>query len=314
MSSDFVPITLYQTDHVVVGIGQRYHVVVEAAPYKKDEKDNKIPHKGNEYWIRTIPADGCSEFELGDMPDERQGMLYYDHVTDAVPTTVRAGFSLRCRDEPFASLTPVLPWAVKQPSKKYAFKENQNLFKVGLESPDQDKGRPLPNNTFAHWAIGSDPLWLDFSNPTIINLNNTQWKDDLVVIPKDYPEDSWIYIVITSNNTNIPDKLKERRFVGAAHPQSDRTFSINNLDPKYDNPPRRDVALLPANGFIVIAFKADNPGSWLLHCHIAWHASSGLGLQVLQRQEAIDKEMTKERLNETTRVCKSWDTWVNNPW
>lgn len=41
------------------------------------------------------------------------------------------------------------------------------------------------------------------------------------------------------------------------------------------NPPRRDVVLLPAGGYIAIAFKPDNPGAWLMHCHIAWHASAG---------------------------------------
>lgn len=35
------------------------------------------------------------------------------------------------------------------------------------------------------------------------------------------------------------------------------------------NPPRRDVATLPANGYLALAFKLDNPGTWLTHCHIA---------------------------------------------
>jgi hypothetical protein len=34
----------------------------------------------------------------------------------------------------------------------------------------------------------------------------------------------------------------------------------------------------------MIAFKADNPGNWLMHCHIAAHASFGLGAQILERQ------------------------------
>lgn len=29
-----------------------------------------------------------------------------------------------------------------------------------------------------------------------------------------------------------------------------------------NNPPRRDVANLPASGYLVIAFKTDNPGVW----------------------------------------------------
>ena len=41
------------------------------------------------------------------------------------------------------------------------------------------------------------------------------------------------------------------------------------------NPPRRDVVLLPAGGYIAVSFKPDNPGAWLMHCHVAWHASAG---------------------------------------
>ena len=79
---------------------------------------------------------------------------------------------------------------------------------------------------------------------------------------------------------------------------------------KFDNPPRRDVALLPGGGYLIIAFKADNPGSWLLHCHIAWHASSGLALQILEREQDIPKTLDPARKAETDRVCKRWDAWV----
>jgi hypothetical protein len=82
---------------------------------------------------------------------------------------------------------------------------------------------------------------------------------------------------------------------------------------KFENPPRRDVALLPAGGYIIIAFKADNPGSWLLHCHIAWHASSGLALQIMERERDILKAISPERQAETLRVCRRWDDWYKNP-
>lgn len=59
--------------------------------------------------------------------------------------------------------------------------------------------------------------------------------------------------------------------------QKNTTFDpVNSYnDFNFVNPPRRDVVLLPAGGYIAIAFKPDNPGVWLLHCHIAWHASAG---------------------------------------
>jgi len=39
-----------------------------------------------------------------------------------------------------------------------------------------------------------------------------------------------------------------------------------------------------AGGFIVIAFKAKNPGLWLMRCYIADYAEAGLALQILERQ------------------------------
>jgi laccase len=35
--------------------------------------------------------------------------------------------------------------------------------------------------------------------------------------------------------------------------------------------PRRDSAHLPEAGWLAIRFVADNPGVWLLHCHINSH-------------------------------------------
>ena len=94
--------------------------------------------------------------------------------------------------------------------------------------------------------------------------------------------------------------------------QSNQSFTPALFNPNYKNPARRDVVLLPQLGFVVIAFKADNAGSWLLHCHIAMHASAGLALQMLENRETINREMTPARLQETYRVCKNWDTWFSD--
>ncbi|KAG4220106.1 hypothetical protein PC116_g31415, partial [Phytophthora cactorum] len=41
-------------------------------------------------------------------------------------------------------------------------------------------------------------------------------------------------------------------------------------------PMRRDTLVLFPTGYIVLRFRADNPGVWLFHCHIEWHVASGL--------------------------------------
>lgn len=57
---------------------------------------------------------------------------------------------------------------------------------------------------------------------------------------------------------------------------------------KLENPPRRDtVALAAANGYILIAWKANNPGAWLFHCHLGWHTEMGFDIQFLEMSDVI---------------------------
>ena len=60
--------------------------------------------------------------------------------------------------------------------------------------------------------------------------------------------------------------------------------------PKY--PARRDTFLLPPMGYFVIRFVADNPGTWLFHCHIDWHLSSGLAMIFIEAPEQMQERLT----------------------
>lgn len=92
------------------------------------------------------------------------------------------------------------------------------------------------------------------------------------------------------------------------------------VTPNLVNPLRRDVVSLPGKGFVVIAFKTDNPGNWLMHCHIAFHAAGGLALQILERQSdanVIWPPGQSPALQEAQRVCGNWNSWsydCRNQW
>lgn len=148
------------------------------------------------------------------------------------------------------------------------------------------------------------PFRVNFSDPTLLALDRLdtlmdQPHLDIVTYnekakPHSSASPSWVWLIITA-----PDKVPtkgEKVFFPAAHPmhlhghdfallrQSQHNFyndteighigeglnltadKLNCDNPllKCDNPPRRDVVLLPATGYVVIAFKADNPGT--LHC------------------------------------------------
>ncbi|RVW42413.1 Laccase-12 [Vitis vinifera] len=62
---------------------------------------------------------------------------------------------------------------------------------------------------------------------------------------------------------------------GNFNPSSD-TSKFNLVDP-----PLRNTVAVPVNGWAVIRFVADNPGVWLMHCHLDVHITWGLAMAFL---------------------------------
>lgn len=63
---------------------------------------------------------------------------------------------------------------------------------------------------------------------------------------------------------------------------------FGNFDPNKDtakfnlvDPPMRNTVAVPVNGWAVIRFVADNPGVWLMHCHLDVHITWGLAMAFL---------------------------------
>ncbi|KAI4382887.1 hypothetical protein MLD38_008789 [Melastoma candidum] len=63
---------------------------------------------------------------------------------------------------------------------------------------------------------------------------------------------------------------------------------FGNFNPKTDtakfnlmDPPMRNTVGVPVNGWAVIRFIADNPGAWLMHCHLDVHITWGLATVLL---------------------------------
>ncbi|MCJ1411176.1 hypothetical protein MMC19_005264 [Ptychographa xylographoides] len=66
-----------------------------------------------------------------------------------------------------------------------------------------------------------------------------------------------------------------------------------NYSPTRRVPMRRDTVQVSEQGYVVLRFKADNPGVFLFHCHIEWHVEAGLTATMieaplhLQQQQSI---------------------------
>ena len=65
---------------------------------------------------------------------------------------------------------------------------------------------------------------------------------------------------------------------GGGHPMhfhGHNFWVIETSDYKPASPILRDVVSVPAMGWVKIRYVTDNPGIWLMHCHIDWHIVAG---------------------------------------
>ncbi|KAF5200188.1 Laccase-5, partial [Thalictrum thalictroides] len=83
---------------------------------------------------------------------------------------------------------------------------------------------------------------------------------------------------------------------GNFNPQSD-TSKFNLVDP-----PMRNTVGVPSSGWAVIRFVADNPGVWLMHCHLDVHITWGLAMAFLV-ENGVGKLQTLEPPPADLPVC-----------
>jgi FtsP/CotA-like multicopper oxidase with cupredoxin domain len=58
------------------------------------------------------------------------------------------------------------------------------------------------------------------------------------------------------------------------------TFQVIDINGQSINGALRDTVLVTGNSSVSIAFDANNPGLWYLHCHVLWHLAAGMATLV----------------------------------
>ncbi|KAG8210487.1 Extracellular dihydrogeodin oxidase [Trichophyton interdigitale] len=292
---DFVPIVPYETDNVLVNVGERYDIVVEA---------NATP---GDYWMRGGWLKACQGV-ANDNPGSITGIVRYNSRSTEEPTTTSTVQPPKfCADEPATKLVP----RVK--------------FDVGTISGTTVEGINvrLTHAAFFQWTINGSSLALDWNKPTLQyvfkNASDIPTPYNVVSVDRKNPSgDEWAVLVIQNTAAAL--------FANIAHPihlhghdfwvlaQETGKLWDGNMDSfKLKGVPRRDTALLPARGYLAIAFRLDNPGAWLIHCHIAWHSSQGLALEFVESPHSISVNSAARKVFDDT--CASWEKWSpSSPW
>ncbi|KAF2097731.1 hypothetical protein NA57DRAFT_40734, partial [Rhizodiscina lignyota] len=280
ISADFVPIQPYTTNIININIGQRYNVIVEAN------------QSGNQsYWMRSDNQNSCA----GTVQAKNiKAIVNYSGGPTGLPTSTAYNYTDECIDEPYDKLVPYVSLDASTADDTV----NGGAMNVVVAANDA---------SLFKWYLGGTTFFSEYDDPTLLDIYQNNSTPDysgnlLVKVPG---ANQMVYVIVeTPIGLPHPVHLHGHDFwvlaAGTGTYASNTTLNLSN-------PPRRDTALMPAAGYLVLAFKTDNPGVWLMHCHIGWHTSMGWALQIVERQSEIKK--TIHDSCKLTKNCASWDSW-----
>ncbi|KAI9343556.1 Cupredoxin [Obelidium mucronatum] len=60
-------------------------------------------------------------------------------------------------------------------------------------------------------------------------------------------------------------------------------------------------------GYAVVRIVADNPGLWLMHCHINWHTANGLSITLVESIGGITELEKPDGVDESCESFKNWE-------
>ncbi|KAK3329784.1 Cupredoxin [Apodospora peruviana] len=288
VAMDFVPIVPYETKTLLIAIGQRYDVIVEA------DQD------AGDYWARAVPMLTCFSINL-EMHNIR-AIVRYNASSNAEPTILGGSTTWpmidTCRDEDLENLVPYIPHDVGESVVTENFDAQLLPYNNDSYALRWQVGGPRPYKPLKGYPVVKQL----FDNPGV---NVT---DDLVPIDLTHLQGvNWVYVIVESL-LPLPHPLHLHGHDTYVLARGGGLYLDSLIEVQTVNPPRRDTVNLPQNGFVVLAFQTDNPGSWLLHCHIEWHLHDGFAMSIIEGSKSKIRSVYANagEDSEMQRVCANW--------
>lgn len=236
IATDLVPIEPYNTTIVSIGMGQRYDIIIYT---------DGMTDIATDFWLRAIPQAACSD---NDNSDNIKGIISYG-TSVSTPSTTGYDYTDSCEDEDVTSLVPYL-----SKSASSATWDVDEAASVGTN----DDG-------YFRWYLNQTTMVVEWDDPTLLQVYNnvTTFNTSDAVVTLD-GDDEWAHVIIQTTLA-VPHPIHLHGFDFFILAQGSGTYSSDSVTLNLDNPPRRDTAMLPASGYLVLAFQTDNPGAWLMH-------------------------------------------------
>ncbi|KAI1735704.1 Cupredoxin [Xylaria scruposa] len=287
IAQDFIPVVPYETNVVTIGIGQRTDIVVKATGGKSDA-----------VWMRSDVSAQCSCSTQG---NALAAIYYQDADISMLPKTSATLYDDSfCGNLPLNITTPSYP---SSPPSKPA-----TVIQLDMEFASNATGNKL-------WYVNNVTFRADFDKPILL-LAKANKISNLREEWSTYNIGSNSSVRILLNNYSMtprsqhPMHLHGHNFwiVAEGVGEWDGTANLNN-------PMRRDTHILQPGvkgvgpGYMVIDFVTDSPGVWPLHCHLAWHVSAGLYVNILEHPDKIADMNIPQNVYQT---CKDWTHYMGH--
>jgi FtsP/CotA-like multicopper oxidase with cupredoxin domain len=311
IQADFVPAKPYQTTDLKINVGQRYDIVFEAS--------QDIAN----YWLRVSaaapgpqgPICGGALIYGNNITNPVVGaILSYAGAPDTLPISTAYANDGNCGDETF------VPYFTTPMSGQY------NLDALNITSGG-------PTEPVVHWYINgstmdgeSPPLFLlfcvqlltdttaDWENPTLAFIRDQKpFTPNMNVVEMPQANSWYLWVVENALSPPIPHPIHLHGHDFEVLGSGVGPFPWGQDFVTGATPIRRDVATLPGSpdgGWLLVGVYTDNPGAWLMHCHIGWHASQGLSMQFVERQSEILGSIGS--LDCMEQGCTAWTDYWNS--
>lgn len=171
--------------------------------------------------------------------------------------------------DPERDLTPLDDMAIEPLDEEPLLKIGQNIS-LDIDMKTRDDG-------ILHWMFSDQ----HYTPPTLPSLFAALSSGNESMDPTTYGLSTQTHVfrqnevaeISISNKHMYPHPIHLHGHNFQVVHRSGGTF---NETPVGQAPMRRDTVVVNGHGSLRLRFKASNPGVWLFHCHMEWHAASGL--------------------------------------
>ncbi|KAE9008679.1 hypothetical protein PR003_g16079 [Phytophthora rubi] len=264
-----------------INAGQRYDVIVEA----KAASDSAI----GSFWVRAtalhgLPWTAGTAAVAGDgFNYQGLAVIHYEDDDEADPTSSDWTETTTINEFEFTPLeVSVLPTVPSdRPVLEFDFRHGLGYFSI--DGAD-----------YLHFAAPEKPPLFSIA----AGLKTEQLPATTLARKIEYGKHIEVVLVNDMNEQHPFHMHTHSPWVVGSGTASLSDIQAGNLNLKLSGAMKRDVYTIPPcdtddsgactnHGYVVLRFTADNPGVWIIHCHIDWHLDAGLAMVLVEGEDEL---------------------------